>query len=81
MVGAVAMTATMIPDIVKVANGKMSSRQFAENTTTNASGIGGGWAGAAIGTAICPGIGTVVGGIVGGIAASKLGNSLFKLCF
>ena len=81
VVGAVAMTATMIPDIVKVANGKMSSRQFAENTATNASGIGGGWAGASIGTAICPGIGTVVGCIVGGIAASKLGNSLFKLCF
>lgn len=71
VVGAVTFTVTTIPDAVKFCNGEISGRQFAENTTSNAAGIGGGWAGAsagaALGTAICPGVGTVIGGLIGGL--------------
>lgn len=70
---------TTIPDTVKFCRGKISGRQFAENTTSNAASIGGSWvgasAGAAIGSAIFPGVGTVVGGIVGGLGAG-IGASL-----
>ena len=71
VVSGVAFVGTTIPDAVKLCRGKISGREFAENTTSNAAGVGGGWAGAsagaAIGSAICPGIGTVIGGIIGGL--------------
>ena len=70
-VSSVVFVGTTIPDAVRLCRGKISGREFAENTTTNAAGVGGGWAGAslgaAIGSAICPGVGTVVGGIIGGL--------------
>ena len=79
VVSTVAFTVTSVPDVVKLCRGKISGRQFAENTTSNAAGIGGGWAGtsagAAMGSLLCPGIGTIVGGIVGGIAGG-VGASL-----
>lgn len=63
--------AISVPDTVKLCRGKISGADYAENTVSNAAGIGGGWAGvsagAAIGTAICPGVGTVIGGLIGGI--------------
>jgi len=71
VVSGVAFVGTTIPDAVKLCRGKISGREFAENTTSNAAGVGGGWAGAsagaAIGSAICPGIGTVIGGLIGGL--------------
>ena len=70
-VSTVVFVGTTIPDAVRLCRGKITGREFAENTTTNAAGVGGGWAGAslgaAIGSAICPGVGTVIGGIVGGL--------------
>lgn len=79
VVSSVMFIGTTIPDAVDLCRGKISGRQFAENTTSNAAGVGGGWAGAsagaAIGTAICPGVGTVIGGIVGGIGGG-IGASL-----
>lgn len=89
VVSSVVFVGTTIPDAVNLCRGKISGRQFAENTTSNAASIGGGWAGAsagaALGTAICPGIGTVVGSIIGGIGggiSASLGVkkvfSLFK---
>lgn len=87
VVSGVVFVATTIPDTVKFCQGKISGREFAENTTTNAASVGGGWAGAsagaAIGTAICPGVGTVIGSIVGGlgggIGAAAGTKKLFKL--
>lgn len=71
VVSSVVFIGTTIPDAVDLCRGKITGRQFAENTTSNAASVGGGWvgasAGAAIGTAICPGIGTVIGGIIGGV--------------
>ena len=71
VVSTVVFVGTTVPDVVNLCRGKISGRQFAENTTTNAASVGGGWAGAsagaAIGSAICPGVGTVIGGIVGGL--------------
>ena len=71
VVGSVVFIGTTIPDAIDLCRGKITGRQFAENTTSNAASVGGGWAGAsagaAIGTAICPGIGTVIGGIIGGL--------------
>ena len=71
IVSGVAFVGMTIPDAVKLCRGKISGREFAENTTSNAAGVGGGWAGAsagaAIGSAICPGVGTVIGGIIGGL--------------
>lgn len=71
VVSSVVFVGTTIPDAVRLCRGKITGREFAENTTTNAAGVGGGWAGAslgaAIGSAICPGVGTVVGGIIGGL--------------
>lgn len=71
VVSGVAFVGTTIPDAIKLCRGKISGREFAENTTSNAAGVGGGWAGAsagaAIGSAICPGIGTMIGGIIGGL--------------
>lgn len=79
IVSGVVLVGTTIPDAVKLCRGKISGREFAENTTSNAAGVGGGWAGAsagaAIGSAICPGIGTVVGGIIGGLGGG-IGASL-----
>lgn len=79
VVSSVVFVGTTIPDAVKLCNGKISGREFAENTTSNAAGVGGGWAGAsagaAIGSAICPGIGTVVGGVIGGLGGG-IGASL-----
>ena len=67
----VVFVGTTVPDVVNLCRGKISGREFAENTTSNAASVGGGWAGAsagaAIGSAICPGVGTVIGGIVGGL--------------
>ena len=87
VVNSVVFVTTTIPDVVRFGRGKISGRQFAENTTSNAAGIGGGWAGAsmgaAIGSAICPGIGTAIGGIVGGlgggIGASAGVKKIFSL--
>jgi hypothetical protein len=71
VVSGVAFVGTTIPDAVKLCRGEITGREFAESTTSNAAGVGGGWAGAsagaAIGSAICPGIGTVIGGIIGGL--------------
>ena len=71
VVSSVVFVGTTIPDAVKLCRGKISGQEFAENTTSNAAGVGGGWAGAsagaALGSAICPGIGTAIGGIIGGI--------------
>ncbi len=71
MVSGVVFAVTTIPDTVKLCQGKITGREFAENTATNAAGVGGGWAGAsagaAIGSLICPGIGTAIGGIIGGL--------------
>lgn len=71
VVSTVVFVGTTIPDVVRLCRGKITGREFAENTTTNAAGVGGGWAGASlgatVGSAICPGVGTVIGGIVGGL--------------
>lgn len=71
VMGTVAFVGSTLPDAVDFCRGKITGRQFAENTTSNAASIGGGWAGAsagaAVGTAVCPGVGTVLGGIIGGI--------------
>lgn len=79
VVSSVVFVGTTIPDVVKLCRGKISGREFAENTTSNAAGVGGGWAGAsvgaAIGSAICPGVGTVIGGILGGLGGG-MGASL-----
>ena len=79
VVSGVVFVVTTIPDVVNLCRGKISSTEFAENTTTNAAGVGGGWAGAsagaAIGSAIFPGVGTVIGGIAGGIGGG-MGASL-----
>lgn len=89
VVSTVVFVGTSVPDAVNFCRGKISGRQFAENTASNAASVGGGWAGAsagaALGTAICPGVGTVVGGIIGGLGggiSASLGVkkvfSLFK---
>lgn len=89
VVSTVVFVGSTIPDAVNLCRGKISGAEFAENTTTNAAGVGGGWAGAsagaAVGSMICPGVGTVIGGIVGGIGggiSASLGVkkvfSLFK---
>lgn len=79
VVSTVVFVGTTIPDAVNLCRGKISGAEFAENTTTNAAGVGGGWAGASVGAAvgsmICPGVGTVIGGIVGGIGGG-MGASL-----
>lgn len=79
VVSGVVFVGITIPDVVNLCRGKISGGEFVENTTTNAAGVGGGWAGAsagaAIGSAICPGVGTVIGGIVGGIGGG-MGASL-----
>ena len=79
VVSTVVFVGTTIPDAVKLCRGKISGAEFAENTTANAAGVGGGWAGAsagaAIGSMICPGVGTVIGGLVGGIGGG-IGASL-----
>lgn len=79
VVSGVVFVGTTIPDAISFARGKISGREFAENATTNAAGVGGGWvgasAGAALGTALCPGVGTFIGGILGGIGGG-MGASL-----
>ena len=79
VVSSVVFVGTTIPDAVKLCRGKISGQEFAENTTSNAAGVGGGWAGAsagaALGSVICPGIGTAIGGIIGGIGGG-IGASL-----
>ena len=79
VVSSVVFVGTTIPDVVKLCRGKISGQEFAENTTFNAAGVGGGWAGAsagaALGSVICPGIGTAIGGIIGGIGGG-IGASL-----
>lgn len=71
VVSSVVFVGTTIPDTIKLCRGKISGKEFAENTLSNAASVGGGWigasAGAAAGSMICPGIGTVIGGIVGGL--------------
>jgi hypothetical protein len=71
VVSGVVFMVTTIPDTVKLCQGKITGREFAENTASNAAGVGGGWAGAsagaAVGSLICPGVGTVIGGLVGGL--------------
>lgn len=82
VVSSVVFAATTVPDAMKLCRGKISGREFAENTTSNAAGIGGGWAGAsagaAIGSAICPGVGTVIGGIIGGLGGGIGASSAVK---
>lgn len=79
VVSGFAFAVTTIPDTVKLCQGKITGREFAENTASNAAGVGGGWAGAsagaAIGSLICPGIGTAIGGIIGGLGGG-MGASL-----
>lgn len=79
VVSSVVFVGTTIPDAVNLCRGKISGAEFAENTTTNAAGVGGGWAGAsagaAVGSMICPGVGTVIGGIIGGLGGG-IGASL-----
>ena len=76
------LAAQTIPDAVKMCKGKMSAGEFAENTTSNAAGIGAGYAGgtfgAALGTFVCPGVGTVIGGLVGGVAGGFAGSSVVR---
>ena len=83
--GGIMKAAQTIPDTVKLCNGKMSAGEFVENTTSNAAGIGDGYAGgtfgAAIGTALFPGVGTVVGGMVGGIVGGIAGSSVVRGIF
>ena len=83
--GGIAMAVQMVPDTEKLCQGKMSGTEFAENTTSNAAGIGTGYAGAtagaAIGTAICPGIGTVIGGFIGGLGGGIAGSAAVKGLF
>ena len=71
VVSSVVFVGTTIPDTIKLCRSKISGREYAENTVSNAASVGGGWvgasAGAAAGSMICPGIGTVIGGIVGGL--------------
>ena len=79
VVSTVVFVGTSIPDTVRLCCGKITGREYAENTASNAAGVGGGWAGAsagaAIGSAVFPGVGTIVGGIVGGIGGG-IGASL-----
>ena len=79
VVSSVVFVGTTIPDAVQLCRGKISGQEFAENTISNAAGVGGGWAGAsagaALGSVICPGIGTAIGGIIGGIGGG-IGASL-----
>lgn len=83
--GGVMLVAQTIPDAIDLCKGKISAGKFAENTTSNAAGLGGGYAGgtvgAAIGTALCPGVGTVVGGLVGGIAGGIASSSIVRGIF
>ena len=83
--GGIAMAVQVVPDAVKLCRGKMSGAEFAENTTSNAAGIGTGYAGAtagaALGTAICPGIGTVIGGFIGGLGGGIAGSAAVKGLF
>lgn len=83
--GGIAMAIQVVPDAVKVCRGKMSGLQFCENTTSNAVGIGTGYAGATtgavIGTAFCPGIGTAIGGFIGGLGGGIVGSSVVKKVF
>lgn len=89
VVSTVVFVGTSIPDTLRLCCGKITGREYAENTASNAAGVGGGWAGAsagaAIGSAVFPGIGTAVGGILGGLGggiSASLGVkkvfSLFK---
>lgn len=79
VVSTVVFVGTSIPDTVRLCCGKITGREYAENTASNAASVGGGWAGAsagaAIGSAVFPGVGTIVGGIVGGIGGG-IGASL-----
>lgn len=83
--GGIMLAAQTIPDAVKMCKGKMSAGEFAENTTSNAAGIGAGYAGgtfgAALGTFVCPGVGTVIGGLVGGVAGGLAGSSVVRGIF
>lgn len=83
--GGIMLAAQTIPDAVKICKGKMSAGEFAENTTSNAAGIGAGYAGgtfgAALGTFVCPGVGTVIGGLVGGVAGGLAGSSVVRGVF
>lgn len=83
--GGIMLAAQTIPDAVKMCKGKMSAGEFAENTTSNAAGIGAGYAGgtfgAALGTFVCPGVGTVIGGLVGGVAGGLAGSSVVRGVF
>lgn len=73
---------TTIPDAVNLCRGKISGREFAENTASNAASVGGGWAGAsagaALGSAILPGPGTIIGGVIGGIGGGIASSSAVK---
>ena len=79
VVSTVVFVGTTIPDAVDLCRGKITGAEFAEKATTNAAGVGGGWAGAsagaALGSMICPIVGTAIGGIVGGIGG-RIGASL-----
>lgn len=79
VVSTVVFVGTSIPDTVRLCCGKITGREYTENTVSNAAGVGVGWAGAsvgaAIGSAVFPGVGTIVGGIVGGIGGG-IGASL-----
>ena len=79
VVSSIVFVGTSIPDTVRLCRGRITGREYAENTASNAAGVGGGWAGAsagaAIGSAVFPGVGTIVGGIVGGIGGG-IGVSL-----
>lgn len=79
VVSSVVFIGSSIPDTIKLCRGKISSREYVESTTSNAAGVGGGWAGtcigATIGSVICPGVGTAIGGIIGGLGGG-VGASL-----
>ena len=67
-------------DTVSLAQGKISSSEFAQKATATtggaAGGLGGAMAGAAIGTAVCPGIGTAIGAGLGAITCGIGGRAL-----
>lgn len=72
-------------DSARVLSGRISGREYAVRTVSNAAGAGGGiggaYVGAALGTALLPGVGTAIGlflgGLLGGNGTRALSRRLF----
>ena len=69
-------------NVVQLACGEISGKEFARNTASSVGGAagtyGGTLGGAAIGSAICPVIGTAIGALIGGIGGGFGGSSLME---